>query len=329
MRFCLIFLVLLLEVLFADLSWGKCIVDTEGRRVCVSRKPERIVVLTGTCVETIYILGEIERVVGISRNMLENPFYSEIIGRLKEIPVVAQDMRNLDLEKIISLKPDLLIALGPEHPYGLRGEMVKKIESLGLPLILTNLESLSENYYSIEILGELFEKRSMAMRLIEHMKKIERHVRSKVSKIPENTRVRAIMLSHRPTLVLAGLWGKEDIIALSGGINVAGSIREFITEVSLERIASWDPEVVTIVGTANYDPDLILSSPQWRDIKAVKTKRVFKYPYQLTGIFTPRVPLLLAWCSSKFYPDLKIDWVGICDEFFRRFYSRPYYGPRN
>lgn len=308
---------------------AKTVIDTEGRRVEIPDRVNRAVVLTGTCIETIYILGEIDKVVGISRSMLDNPFYSEIIKELKKTPVIAQDLRNVDLEKIMALKPDIIISIGPEHPYGMSRELVKRIESTGIPLILLNLESLEENYYSIRLLGNIFNKESKAQELIGYMKKIEREITEKVRKIPEKKRVKALMLSQKPTMILGGYWKDQDIILMAGGINVANSIKDFVTEVSLERIISWNPDVITIVGTAPYEPSWILNNHQWRDIAAVKHGRVYKYPYQLTGLFTPRVVLLLAWHASKFYPELKIDWTKIADEFFRKFYGIPYYGPKN
>lgn len=323
-----LFILLFLFLFTGELN-AKLIVDTEGRRVEIPNHVERVVVLTGTCIETIYILGEIYKVVGISRNMLESPFYPEVIRELKRIPVVAQDLRNIDLEKIIALKPDLIIAIGPEHPLGMSKELVRKIEKLGIPLVLLNLESLEENYYSISLIGRIFNREDRASDLVAYMKKIEREITEKVRRIPEEKRVKALMLSQKPTIILGGYWRNQDIIFMAGGVNVASSIRDFITEVSLEKIIMWNPDVITIVGTAPYEPSLILNNSQWRDIKAVKKGRVYKYPYQLTGLFTPRVVLLLAWHAAKFYPELEINWIRIADDFFKRFYGIPYYGPKD
>lgn len=316
-------------LLFSIQAHAKSIVDTEGRVVKVPDRVKRAVVLTGTCIETIYILGEIEKVEGISRSMLDNPFYSEIIRELRKIPVVAQDLRNIDLEKIIALRPDIIISIGPEHPYGMSKELVRRLESYGIPLVLLNLESLEENYYSISLLGEIFNRQHRAQELIEYMKKIEKEITEKVRKIPKPKRVKALMLSQKPTMILGGYWKDQDIILMAGGINVANSVKDFVTEVSLEKIISWNPDAITIVGTAPYEPSWILNNHQWKDISAVKKSRVYKYPYQLTGLFTPRVVLLLAWHASKFYPELKIDWTKIADDFFKKFYGIPYCGPKN
>lgn len=324
----IISLIVLFFLSFSHAEAYRVVIDTEGRKVKIPNKIQRVIVLTATCIETIYIIGEIGKVVGISRNMLESPFYSEVIKELRRIPVVSQDLRNLDLEKIIALKPDLIISIGPEHPFGMTRELVKKIEELGIPLVLLNLESLDENYYSIDLIGRIFNKENKTRELIEHMKNIERQVTDKVKNIKVNKRVKALMLSQKPVMILGGYWKSQDIIHMAGGINVASQIRDFVGEVSIEKIVFWNPDVITIVGTAPYSELDILNNPQLRNIKAVKNRRVYKYPYQLTGLFTPRAVLLLAWHASKFYPQLGIDWVKLTDEFFKKFYGITYYGPR-
>jgi len=321
-------LLILLAPTFAKSVDFKIIKDTEGRTIKIPMKVDRVVVLTATCIETIYILGAIDKVVGISRNIIDNPFYIEVIKDLKEIPIVAQSLRDIDLEKILALRPDLIIGIGPEHPFGMSKEMVKKIEHLGIPIILLNLENLDENYLSIELLGEIFNRRDKAKELIEFMKKIQKEIESKVKGIPNIRKIKALMLSQKPTMVLGGYWGQQDLISLAGGTNVAAELREFVGEVSMEKIVYWNPDVITIVGTAPYEPKDLILNPQWRHINAIKNGKVYKYPYHLTGLFTPRVVLLLAWHASKFYPELRINWYKMADEFFIKFYGIKYSGPR-
>lgn len=321
----IILLIWIKSIFCSDFNSGfKIVVDTEGRKVKIPYKVKRVIVLTGTSIETIYIIGSLNKVVGLSKNIADSPFISKLIKDLKKIPVVAQDLKNVDVEKIAALKPDLLIGIGPEHPFGMSSELVKKIESLGIPVVLLNLDSLRENYYSIELIGKIFNKEDEAKELINYMKKVEKEITTKVSKIPYHKRVKVLMLSQKPNMVLGGYWGKEDIIVLAGGINVASEIKNFVAEVPLEKIVKWNPEIITIVGSAPYEPEDIINNPQWRNIKAVKEGKVYKYPLQITGLFTPRVTLLLAWHASKFYPELNIDWQRYADEFFKKFYGVSY-----
>lgn len=314
-----------------DLQAGyRTIVDTEGRTIRIPEKIERAVVLTATCIETIYILNAIDKVVGISKNIADNKLLPEIIPQIKKIPIVAQSPSKVNLEALLALKPDLLITMGPEHTIvGMDEQTVKRIESYGIPVVLMNLKSLDENYYSIELLGKIFKNKKRARELVNKMKSIINNVRQDVEKIPKEKRVKALYVSgNNPNFIAGGYWGDQDIRVLAGGINVASEIPQFMATVSSEQIALWNPDVITISVAAKYDAQEIMRNPHFVNINAVKNKRVFKHSHHIAGLFTPRVCLLLAWHASKFYPELGIDWVKIADDFFRRFYGIPYSGPK-
>lgn len=327
-----IFLSLVFSLLLISPSQAgyKIITDTEGRTVRIPEKVQRAVVLTATCIETIYIIGAIDKVVGISKNILDNKLLPSIIPQLRQIPVVAQSTAIVNLEAILSLKPDVLITMGPEHiAVGMDKKTVKRIESYGIPVILLNLKSLDENYYSIELLGKVFNSEEKAQELINYMKGIVGFVQDKIRTIPPDKRIKALYVSgNNPNYIAGGYWKEQDIRVLAGGINVASDIPQFMATVSSEQLVMWDPDVITISTSAKYSPKDVYSNPHLKNISAVKNKRVYKHPYHIAGLFTPRVPLLLAWHTSKFYPHLDIDWVDITNRFFRKFYGVSYSGPR-
>lgn len=328
------FFIIFVTVFFTSLhsidSDVRIITDTEGRTVRIPKKVERAVVLTATCIEAIYICGALPRVVGITKQIFSNPIYSEIIEGLKDIPIVAQTEADVNMEKLLALKPDIVIGLGPEHPVGLDKKIVDRIESFKIPVVLTNLTSLDENFYSVETIGKIFGEEKRASELIKEMKKIMRMVEEKVKKIPEERKVKVLTVGgDKPTTVLGGYWKEQDVKVLAGGKNVASLIPQFVTVVSLEQIVAWNPDIITVTHLANYGPEDIISNSQLRHVNAVRTKRVYQNPYHIGGIFTPRLPLQIAWHAKKYYPEIDIDWVKITDNFFKKFYGKPYTGPKN
>lgn len=307
----------------------KEIIDTEGRVVKIPQKINRAVVLTSTCIEAIYIFGAINKVVGISRRMFDNPIYSELIKELKNIPVVSQTEDDVNIEKLLALNPDVLIALGSIDSSENQNKLLERLRFLGIPVVLVDIKSLNDNYYLIELMGKIFNNEKKANELISYMKNIVVDVKQKVQKNLNQKRVRILSVSGaKPTLILGHYWGDNDIRILAGGINVASDIRQFSTVVSLEQINAWNPDVITISHVAKYGPEDILNNPQWKNINAVKNKRVYKNPYHIGGIFTPRVVLILAWYAKRLNPDLDLDWVKISDNFFKKFYGLPYAGPK-
>lgn len=316
-------------IVFAGVKY-KTVIDAEGRKVEISQKIERVIALTAVCLDVIYISGAIDKVVGVSKAVFfKNPVYGEIIKELKDIPIVAPTEQDVNIEKLLSLKPDLVIGFGGTHPYALSRELIERIEGFGIPVVLIDAKSLEENYYAINLLGKIFNQKEKTDELIRYMKKVVKKVEKETQKIPEEKKVKVMTVSgDNPTYVAGNYWGKQDIRILAGGKMIPDDIKQFFTVISLEKIISLNPDVILVSHTAKYSPEDILQNPQFKDVKAVQNKRVYKNPYQIGGLFTPRVVLILSWTAKKLYPEIDIDWVKIADEFFRKFYGISYYGPK-
>lgn len=320
-------LVILVNFLLADYALSNTIqiVDTEGRRVVIPNKVQRAVVLTGTCIETINILGAMDRVIGISKNIKTHKIFERLIPDLKQKEVVGEGFRAYNMERIMALKPDLLITIGPDHPLGMSEKDVKRLENQGIPVVLLNIDEFPEFFTSIEVLGMIFDSYDKAKALKSYLYDILQYIQSKIATIKENDRVRAIYTSgNSPNYVYGGYWQDFNVIRLAGGINCAESIKQFMATVSYEHLNIWNPDVITITANAKYSVDDVLSMPQLKFISAIRTKRVFKNPPEVGGMYTPRLPLLVAWHASKYYPFLGIRWNDIAKEFFKKFYGYDY-----
>ncbi len=329
-HFLIVLIILYLQVNISFTEGYKTIIDLEGRKVSIPRNLKRVVVLTAVCIEAVYFCGEIDKVVGINR-FKGNPVYFELIKELKDIPVVAETEQDVNIERLLSVKPQMVIGLGgyPFHSTGLKQDTIDRIESFGIPVILINVRSLKDNYKTIKLIGQIFNKERKTEEVVNYLKGIERKVKNEVKKVSEDRKVKVLFVSgENVTMVGGGYWGKNDIKVLAGGINVAEEIKEFFAIVSLEKIISWNPDVILISHAAKYSPEDLFKNPQLKDINAIKNKRVYKNPYQIGGLYTPRVVLLFAWTAKKLYPALSIDWVKIVDDFFKKFYRTPYYGPK-
>jgi iron complex transport system substrate-binding protein len=75
-------------------------------------------------------------------------------------------------------------------------------------------------------------------------------------------------------------------------------------ELSVESVIGWDPDVIIISSKAGIDPEDILNDPQWKDIKAVKDKRVYRIPYGFHVWDRPCAERILGemWLAQKLYP---------------------------
>ena len=116
------------------------VTDLLDRRVVIPKNPLRVISLAPNITEIVFALGQGSRLVGVTT-------YSDYPADTEHIPKIGSYVR-LDLERIVSLSPDLCLAIKDGNPK----EAVTRRESLGLPVYAVdprNLESVMETLVSI------------------------------------------------------------------------------------------------------------------------------------------------------------------------------------
>ncbi|RLI89059.1 MAG: ABC transporter substrate-binding protein [Archaeoglobales archaeon] len=306
---------------FYDVSFYRTVIDTEGRDVKVPLKVERAVVLAGQVAELMYCWGNFDKVVGITRWAEKNPVLAKFTN-LEEVPVVGSG-RDPNVEAIISLKPDIVITYGGEYGYSTPKSVIEQLEKAEIPVVLVELSNLDEVYRTIEIVGEILDKKDKASETIDQMKEVIALVRDEAGKIPEEKRIKAIWLWSKQTKVTGNAGVTNDLIVNAGAINPASELEGKYVDVQLEKIVAWNPDVIIIWSSAKYQPEDLISDPRWQDISAIKNKRVYKQPRLLADTWSIRVAVLQAWMFDKFYPG-RMDFNSIANEFFEHLYGITY-----
>jgi len=118
---------------------------------------------------------------------------------------------------------------------------------------------------------------------------------------------------------------QAEMVALAGGVNVAQEINGYWTEVNLEQVAQWDPEIIFVVPYKGASVEAILNSPEWANISAVKNGQVFMLPKYLGPWDTPipEAVLGIEWMAGKLFPDtpLRAGCEARTTDFYQRFYD--------
>jgi iron complex transport system substrate-binding protein len=227
--------------------------------------PRRIVCLTEEPTETLYLLGEGDRVVGISGYTVRPPE-----ARIK--PKVSA-FTSAKLEKIYALNPDLVIAFSD-----LQAEIASELIRRGITVVTFNQRSLSEILQMILMIGGLIGCAEKAERLVERFK----------AKLEEAAR-EAAAFDCRPKVyfeewmdpLISGIRWVEELIEVAGGDPIFPEIRE--RKLAKERVIE-SAEVV------RRNPDLIIASwcgkrvniesirqrPGWQDVSAVRRNRIYE-----------------------------------------------------
>jgi iron complex transport system substrate-binding protein len=233
-------------------------------------------------------------------------------------------------ETIMNINPDVVIdRSGTDGQIG--DELLTRQEMFGsLPVIAVDYSMIyvNESDPTIEYLGELLDSKEQAEDLIEFRTSVFDEINSKVSEIPDDEKVR-VYYAEGPTGLKTDPTDSvhSQVIELCGGVNVADCPLTpgiGMTEVSMEQIIEWQPEVIITSNAQFYSS--VYSDSLWTDVDAVKNERVYLVP---TNPFCwidrppgPHVILGTAWTAKSLYPELfeDMDMEQLTRDFYSQFF---------
>lgn len=237
-------------------------VDQAGRQVTLASSPQRIISLMPSVTEIFFDLGAGERLKGVT-------MYSNEPPAAAQLPKVGSYV-HLDLEKIISLEPDLCLAVRDGNPI----HIINKITALGIPVFTVDPRNLEEIMESIEMLGRVLEAEDKAKKITLAMKK---RIAAAEKNVPEGRRPAVFFQIDAAPIISAGSNTFIDqLISRAGGVNLAAGPTPY-PRYSWEDILLMQPEIVLIASMAGgHSPeDLKAGWMKWTRIPAVKNKKLY------------------------------------------------------
>lgn len=198
--------------------------------------PERIVCLTEETVETLYLLGEQDRIVGISGYCVRPP------EARRDKPRVSA-FTSADIPKIIALKPDLVLSFSD-----LQTDIVAALIRQGVAVHGFNQRSLNEIFDMIRMLGAMVGAADRADRLAEQLAAGVAEARDRAAQLPRRPRV---YFEEWDDPMISGIAWVSELIEVAGG-----------TDIFADRAAgkSAQERIVTAAEVAERMPDVIIGS---------------------------------------------------------------------
>ncbi len=265
--------------------------DDVGRKITITKEPQRIISTAPSVTEILFALGLGEKVVGVSTfcNYPEEAKAKEKIGTFQ----------SPNIEKILSLKPDLIIATG-----GVQRQTVEKLEQLGIPVFVSYPGTLEDVIKSIYTIGRICGAEKNAKDLGFELKLRIAKVTSKVAKAKSKPKV-FFELWHEPLMSAGPGSFIDDLIKKAGGINIAGSAKSAYPIFSLEQLVKEDPDIIIgAESSMSGDPLEISKRPTWNNLKAVKNQKVYKINDDIVFRSGPRLVLALEIIAKYLHPEL-------------------------
>lgn len=219
---------------------GIAVTDDRGRRVTLLAPAQRIIALAPSITELVYAAGAGGRLVGVAR-------FSDYPSAAKDIQHIG-DASRIDLERVLSLKPDLVIG----WISGNQAADIERIEQLGFKIHMIEPATLAAIPRLLRAIGTLAGTNASAQGAADEF---ERGVAALRERYGARAKVRAFYeIWHQPLMTVNGRHMISDVIRLCGGANVFAGLATLTPVVSLEAVITAKPEVV-LGGSSATTPD--------------------------------------------------------------------------
>jgi iron complex transport system substrate-binding protein len=298
------------------------IADQAGQQVTVPQPVERIVSSYGMASLYVYAVGAGDRLAAAAFLMSPNPQIKQHLGLLTPDATQLPDpggQQDANVEEIARLKPDLILISS-------RAASQDTLQALGVPVIRYEGESIERLKGAIALTGRALgpEATAQAEELVDTMNERLARIERMSANIPEDQRKRVFISGTSPLKTAGRDMLQSEMVALAGGVNVAQEISGYWTEVNLEQVTKWDPEVIFVVPYGGASVEAILDSPEWAMIGAVQNQEVFMLPKYLGPWDTPIPEALLGieWMAARLLSDQSLR--EECEQRTAQFYDRFY-----
>ena len=225
--------------------------------------PERIVCLTEETVETLYLLGEEARIVGVSGYAVRPPQVR------KEKPRVAA-FTSADIPKILALEPDIVLTFSD-----LQASIVAELITLGVTVMAYNQRDIAGILAMIRHLGALVGAVARAEALA---KGYERRLAQIAEKAYQKTPP-TVYFEEWDEPMITGIKWVSELVEIAGGRDVFPQLAtqkaakdRFVTS---EQVIKAAPNIILASWCGKkVRPEKIASRPGWQDIPAVKNQQI-------------------------------------------------------
>jgi iron complex transport system substrate-binding protein len=253
-----LFLALLLGSTFAAAS--RIVHDELGREIRVPDHPHRLICLAPSITDTVFALGNGSDIVGITDYTKYPP---EATQKASVGGVI-----NPSLEKLASLKPDLVLAIGDLNTF----DLVHSIEQLGFPVFVIHPHGIGGIYRSVESIGDAINQQQQAASLVARLRAREDAVRKRVA----GKKVSSVFfLLWADPLITAGHDAFiTELIEIAGGDSVTKNMSTEWPRLSLETLVSRQPDCVLLVKGSAITLEALQHQAGWRSVEAIAKGKV-------------------------------------------------------
>ena len=273
------------------------VVDAFGKQIVFPKSaPQRIVSLTAGNSEVLDALHLDARIVGVD-------YYTNYPASLTSLPKVSDVNGKYNIEKIVALKPDLVLSYGGETQ-----QYDSQLQQLGLDVVDLPSVNFSQTIQQIAVYGRLTFTQSTANALVAQLQQQISQIKSSVA----GTSAPSVLLEvddstpGKPFVFGGGSFGDE-IAQDANAANIfhSNTANGGFPQVSDESVISANPQYIILTELPAYggNASAVYKRPNWSGIAAVKNNDVFRVNSDIMQRPSPRLVEGLRCIAQIVHPD--------------------------
>ena len=253
------------------------LVDDAGARIRLDTPASRIISLAPHLTELVYAAGAGKKLIAVTE-------YSNFPEAAKILPRVGSSSA-IDLEKMVSLKPDLVLVWKSGTPLAHQ----LRLRQLGIPVAVFELQHLEDIGNALDRIGQLAGTTVLAQK-------------TKTRFVARLAKLQKQYSQLQPVSVFYQIWGQpimsvnrrhmiNDVIRLCGGRNIFAELKPLAPVVDVESVISKAPQVIIASAAGGVRPQWLADWRQWKNIPAVRDDNLFYIDSDLIARSGPRALL--------------------------------------
>lgn len=247
----------------------------DGGTVTLPAHAKRVVNLSPDFSELLFDIGAGDTLVGTIE-------YSNYPEAAKKVPRIG-DGFHVDTEKVVALKPDLVLAWAGGTPQAL----VEKLRSLGLPVLAIGTHDITDIAANLETLGEATGREAQAKQAADAFRARLAAFRARYA---HETPIRVFYeISAEPLYTVGGAQSISRLMGICGGKNIFADLTELAPVVGLEAVLARDPQAIV---TGNGEGDVAERFKVWQkwpQLSAVRAGNLYAMNDDTISRATPRI----------------------------------------
>ena len=234
--------------------------DDAGNVVTLARPARRIVSLAPHATELLFAAGAGARVVGVVA-------HSDWPREARALPGVG-DANALDLERIVALAPDLVVA----WPYTMPAQLAT-LRARGATIFVSDPKSIAGIARDVDALGALAETTAVARPAADALRARHGALSARYARAPPINVFYEVW--NDPLQTIGGRHLISEAITLCGGANVFAALTQPAPTISLEAVVAAAPEAIVAGSDDGRRPAWLDDWQRWRDVPAVRYGNLF------------------------------------------------------